>query len=201
MKTVTNYAEKKAKQFLNLLQGYTKGIRLTAILILLLMGVNNAWGADVQKNAIIYFDNSASQWNYAYHYFAINESYGYKMTKVNNTLLYVHKRTDNTWGGYTSIRLFATTSSWGDPTASGLGGYNNMKSYGANITNTYTNYSFNANYYYIKPDKKGSTSSHANISVGHLGSSYSSLNKTITVKAKVSTDGGSKYAEATSPGT
>ena len=202
MKTVTNYAEKKAKQFLNLLQGYTKGIRMNAILILLLMGVNNAWGADVQKNAIIYFDNSASQWNYAYHYFAINESYGYKMTKVNNTLLYVHKRTDNTWGGYTSIRLFATTSSWGDPTASGLGGYNNMKSYGANITNTYTNYSFNANnYYYIKPDKKGSTSSHANISVGHLGSSYSSLNKTITVKAKVSTDGGSKYAEATSPGT
>ena len=43
MKTVTNYAEKKAKQFLNLLQGYTKGIRLTAILILLLMGVTDVW--------------------------------------------------------------------------------------------------------------------------------------------------------------
>lgn len=172
------------------------------ISLILVMGVSNAWGVDVQKDAIIYFDNSASQWSYAYHYFAINESYGYKMTKVNNTLLYVHKRTDNTWGGYSSIRLFATTSSWGDPTASGLGGYNNMKSYGANITNTYTNYGFNANnYYYIKPDKKGSTSSHANISVGHLGSSYSSLNKTITVKAKVSTDEGSTYAEATSPGT
>ena len=45
MKTFTTYAEKKAKQILNLLQGYTKGIRMTAILILLLMGVNNAWGA------------------------------------------------------------------------------------------------------------------------------------------------------------
>ena len=45
MKTFTNYAEKKAKQFLNLLQGYTKGIRFTAILILLLMGVSNVWGA------------------------------------------------------------------------------------------------------------------------------------------------------------
>ena len=45
MKTVTNYAEKKAKQFLNLLQGYTKGIRFTAILILLLLGVSNAWAA------------------------------------------------------------------------------------------------------------------------------------------------------------
>ena len=42
MKTFTNYAA-KAKQFLNLLQGYTKGIRLTAILILLVMGVSNAW--------------------------------------------------------------------------------------------------------------------------------------------------------------
>ena len=53
MKTFTTYAEKKAKQILNLLQGYTKGIRITAILILLLMGVTNAW-ADVtlkyQKN-------------------------------------------------------------------------------------------------------------------------------------------------------
>ena len=46
MKTFTTCAEKKAKQFLNLLQGYTKGIRTTAILILLLMGVGNAWGAD-----------------------------------------------------------------------------------------------------------------------------------------------------------
>ena len=43
MKTFTTYAT-KAKQILNLLQGYTKSIRLTAILILLLMGVNNVWG-------------------------------------------------------------------------------------------------------------------------------------------------------------
>lgn len=43
MKTFTNCAEKKAKQFLNLLQGYTKGTRMTAILVLLLMGVSSAW--------------------------------------------------------------------------------------------------------------------------------------------------------------
>lgn len=43
MKTFTNCAEKKAKQFLNLLQGYTRGIRMTAILVILLMGVSNAW--------------------------------------------------------------------------------------------------------------------------------------------------------------
>ena len=56
--TFTTYAEKKAKQFLNLLQGYTKGIRLTAILILLLMGVSNAWAGDSEygNNKIIYLD-------------------------------------------------------------------------------------------------------------------------------------------------
>ena len=54
MKTFTTYAEKKAKQILNLLQGYTKGIRITAILILLLMGVSNAWGAGYNGESHVY---------------------------------------------------------------------------------------------------------------------------------------------------
>lgn len=60
MKTFTTCAEKKAKQILNLLQGYTKGIRLTAILILLLMGVGNAW-ADYTwySGDLLYYDFSA----------------------------------------------------------------------------------------------------------------------------------------------
>ena len=53
MKTFTNCAEKKAKQFLNLLQGYTKGIRIIAVLTLLLtMGVSNAWGAWIGNTGI-----------------------------------------------------------------------------------------------------------------------------------------------------
>ena len=71
MKTFTTYAEKKAKQFLNLLQGYTKGIRITAILILLLMGVSNAWGATqryiyvgISKNYYDYKDGS----NYGFNF-------------------------------------------------------------------------------------------------------------------------------------
>ena len=70
--TFTNCAEKKAKQFLNLLQGYTKGIRMTAILVLLLMGVsnawawNNSWGTGMDHNVympshIAGFDISESQ--------------------------------------------------------------------------------------------------------------------------------------------
>ncbi len=65
--TFTNYAEKKAKQILNLLQGYTKGIRITAILILLLMGVSNAWAGkgfftDGQWNIKYYDGSSFDKW-------------------------------------------------------------------------------------------------------------------------------------------
>lgn len=56
--TFTNCAEKKAKQIFNLLQGYTKGIRITAILILLLMGVSNAWAWNVEEGKVYYFKPS-----------------------------------------------------------------------------------------------------------------------------------------------
>ena len=161
----------------------------------------SAWAADVAKNTIIYFDNSVSQWNYQFHYFTINDNYGWKMTKVDNTLLYVHKRTANTWGGYSKVRLFATNGDWGDDKDL-CGGESNMKQYGANLTKTVTNYGFSADQYYtLKPDKKGSSSSQANLTAGWIGSSLSAMNKTITVKAKVSTDKGATYAEKTSPGT
>lgn len=62
MKTVTNYAEKKAKQILNLLQGYTKGIRFTAILILLLMGVSNVWGASVTPKGKYFYFKTSDTW-------------------------------------------------------------------------------------------------------------------------------------------
>ena len=64
MKTFTNYAEKKAKQFLNLLQGYTRGIRMTAILILLLMGVGNMSAATITSDgtARLYFNIKAVSW-------------------------------------------------------------------------------------------------------------------------------------------
>lgn len=61
MKTFTNYAA-KAKQFLNLLQGYTKGIRFTAILILLLMGVSNVWGASVTPKGKYFYFKTSDTW-------------------------------------------------------------------------------------------------------------------------------------------
>ena len=58
--TFTTYAEKKAKQFLNLLHGYTKGIRTTAILILLVMGVANAWAANIAANTKLYLEPNSN---------------------------------------------------------------------------------------------------------------------------------------------
>ena len=64
MKQSTFSAEKKAKQFLNLLQGYTKGIRMTAILVLLLMGVSNAWGASpIYSIGDVYVTGSMNDWS------------------------------------------------------------------------------------------------------------------------------------------
>ena len=120
------------------------------ISLILVMGVSNAWAYDVAKNAVIYMDNSAANWTYSNIYFVINSN-GYPMSAVANTQLYVHKRTDNTWGGYSSVRFFAATSSWGGNNAS-LGSESNMSSYGANLTNTITNYGFGAEYYVIKLD-------------------------------------------------
>ena len=66
MKTFTNCAEKKVKQFLNLLQGYTKGIRMTAILVLLLMGVSNAWGEDGFYEVYMVYSSANSDHNYTF---------------------------------------------------------------------------------------------------------------------------------------
>ena len=70
--TFTTYAEKKAKQFLNLLQGYTKGIRITAILILLLMGVSNAWSAELKNGQYIYIKYGTGNWGAADAKFRFN---------------------------------------------------------------------------------------------------------------------------------
>ena len=105
--TFTNYAEKKAKQFLNLLQGYTKGIRMTTILILLLMGVNNAWAEPSSPYASLY------EVYMSYSYSGQNGEYTYKNTdnghvavnlgtlsadfKITSIYMKVYKN-ENDWG-------------------------------------------------------------------------------------------------------
>ena len=94
MKTFTTYAEKKAKQFLNLLQGYTKGIRMTAILILLLMGVSNAWAARTFKSGQKIYFKDAKDSN-------LNNS----TWKVGNGNIYAYfwNNSENAWSSYGNL--------------------------------------------------------------------------------------------------
>ena len=97
MKTFTTYAEKKAKQFFNLLQECTKGIRMTAILILLLMGVNNAWAATIFNCGI-----------------EVNETW-YKGTGTINSGHWLEDKTDfsnKDFGVLTSIKLGGHYDTW-----------------------------------------------------------------------------------------
>ena len=117
MKTFTNCAEKKAKQILNLLQGYTKGIRMTAILVLLLMGVSNAWGATYPLTVnypYVYLDNSSLKWDGCNVVVGHDSySYGYLMTKIENTNLF-YKEIPANWGDAKGIVFVKGTNEWGE---------------------------------------------------------------------------------------
>ncbi len=200
MKTFTTYAEKKAKLFLNLLQGYTKGIRFTAILILLLMGVSNAW-AEV-KGGEIYFDAYTSKWTSnlsTVEYVISHDSYSqwYKMAKISNTQLYYISSAS--WGDAKYIAFtanFGWTSSEGNPydhrKKYGPQGswYTAKSTYGVNSGSTYLFYATSAS-----NDAAITTTSPA----GYLGSgkTYTALNYDQKVQQELSTNNGSSYATST----
>ena len=173
MKTFTTYAEKKAKQFLNLLQGYTKGIRITAILILLLMGVNNAWAVD-HTGGYVYFLKPSTWTESKVMMFIGHDSYTsvYEMTKVSNTdNLYSY--TMPSWGGANYVAFANAGSVWG----SGSWGSSNRTN-APHYTNVYKDYGFNSGSYYIIVP--ASTSNNANITINYKSSA---ANLNLTTKA------------------
>lgn len=193
MKTVTNYAEKKAKQFLNLLQGYTKGIRITAILILLLLGVSNAWAVD-HTGGYIYFLKPSTWTESKVMMFIGHNSYTsvYEMTKVSNTDN-LYRYTMPSWGGATYVAFANAGSVWG---SGGWGPSNRTNA--PHYTNVYNNYGFNSgSYYVIVP---ASTSNNANITINYK-SSATNLNLTTRANVYGSTDGGSTYSSMAAAGT
>ena len=124
-------------------------------------------------------------------------SSGYGMTEINNTNLYylytqlydkfttqcfVNRAGGNGWSDWSS-----------DPVAK------RVTTYASNYTDSY-NITFTSNKYYVFTAKTSSKNSALELSI-NAGNSYTDLNQTITVKAKVSTDNGATYPEATSPGT
>ena len=204
MKTFTNCAEKKAKQILNLLQGYTKGIRMTAILVLLLMGVSNAWGWNSWNNKTIYFDNSL--WaSYDYtpqlligrYYTWDKESRGssaISLTKIQNTDLWYLN--DFSYGNYTNQYFIANETPWDNEYGCSSDGCENTPEnrykYATHYTNSY-NTDGDSKYNLFIPENKDNNASLAY----YHNSDYSTLlNYNQTVQQHLSTNGNA-YATST----
>ena len=193
MKTFTTYAEKKAKQFLNLLQGYTKGIRLTAILILLLMGVSNAWGYNF-KNPHIYFNNADLNLNPAMLLVGHNTySIGYNQTNnpIDNTkLVYFHPSAN--WGDQDGFTI-GQGSNWG---ADGSQSFTKRAGYLTNHIGLQYSYNFNeGKTYYVT----GTTGNSPTITVSYKENGYSGIPKhNATQSAKVRNTTSGSYSTVTS---
>ena len=175
--TFTNCAEKKAKQFLNLLQGYTKGIRMTALLILLLMGVNNAW-AITFSGGYIYFDNSIGI-NQTYIQLCARQSSWTgvsTMTNISNTkLYYVANPQGYNWENILGWVVIGNSSKKTDSN------FDNWSTYGwCSNWNTYDFYSGST--YLIVPT---STSNSQSVNTSYYSGGYSALNSQQTIKSAV----------------
>ena len=181
---------------------------LTTLTLLLTLGVGQMWAdtkVHVKNNAHIFYDPAGSNWDYTYMYLTIADAWGWRMDAITNTQLRHCVTAEYNNSG---IRLFAPKSDWGNSNQK-MGGWSNMTNdancnnitdwYGDNGSGGY--YSFDSNNgYIITLNKKGSKSDLAKISPSWIGNAYSALNSTVTLKAKVSTNGGSSYDEANTPG-
>ena len=168
------------------------------ISLILVMGVSNAWAGPSFSGGYVYFHNKGG-WNDSYKYLCIGKS-NYtelrSMSVVTNTQLWRNNLPSSGWGDATYMAVIGTSSSWG----SGNWGTSNL----TNATHrtksvSLGNWEFKSGHYQMLTPASGSND--ATLELTWVGDNISSMNKTITVKAKVSTDGGSSYAEATSPGT
>ncbi len=167
-----------------------------AILIMLLtLGVGQMWGWSFNNDNFIYFHNKGGWSDSGKMLFIGKDSYSsvYTMSAVTgNSSLWVVKLSNEGWSDATYMAVAGGSSVWG----SGSWGPGNRTN-ATHYTNTYTSgLDASNNQRYMLTPANGSNN--ANLSLDYLGTGEP--NYTITVKAKVSINGGS-YSEATSPGT
>ena len=160
--------------------------------------VTSAWAGPSFKGGYVYFHNKGG-WSKSSKQLCIGKS-SYtetrSMTVVNNTQLWYNSLPTSGWTDATYMAVINNDDSWG----SGNWGTSNLKN-AAHRTKSVNlgNWEFKSGHYQMLTPASGSND--ATLSLGWVGDNISAMNKTITVKAKVSTDKGATYAEKTSPGT
>lgn len=143
---------------------------------------------------MIYFDNSLVGWTPTdgnkVQYFVGDGGYTtvYDMTQLAHTQLYYKDLPS--YGGCTYMRFALANYSSGS-----FGSGNEPTNRTAAYTGTYE---FNSGSLYLFTTTSGDNATA--ISPNYQGSAYTAMNKTVTLKAKISIDGGSTYSEVNTPG-
>lgn len=172
------------------------GKRTLSIILTLMMVVSTMAVGIVSTSALtcsggyLYFDNSIAQWDNVYFVIG-HSSYSsvYSMSKISGTNLYY--KALPSWSGATYFSFICTSSAW----SSGNWGSSNLSNATYYTTANTSWGSFDSgNTYVAAPSVKQTKNCNANTAYKSAG--YSALNFTQTLKAKVSTDNGSTYSEA-----
>ena len=147
----------------------------------------------VNNGAIIYFDNSNTNWSDSCIQFVIgHSSYSstYTMTKIANTKMYYVKMPS--WSGATYTAFMGTPSKWDDGNW-GPGNITNANHYTGTYTGSWT-FESNVRYIFSTTGSSNGTST----SPTYL-SANTALNSTQTVTVQSSDDDGSSYADSSAP--
>ena len=184
-------------KFLQCLSSMRRG---AAMLLLLVMCVTHTWADSTVKGGDVYFDAGGSGWSVNNVQFVIGHSgysTGYSMSEVTNTLLYYYS--SPSWNDASYFAFASGTSSWKAENNQ----WSNRCGWATKSTTEKGSYTLNSgNAYVFKSNGTGTCDGvESDSPYGWLGNSgYSDLNKTVTIRAKVSTDGGSTYSNANTPG-
>lgn len=168
------------------------------IICLFTLGIGQLSGAtwSFSGTSYMYFYNKAGWTDSGKMLFIGKSSYSsvYTMSAVSNTKLWVVQMPSSGWSDATYMAVAGASSVWG---AGSWGPTNRTNA--THYTNTYTSglSTSSTQFYTFTP---ASTSNNANISLNYEGSGYSSMNKSITVAAKVSTNAGSSYSASSAHG-
>ena len=116
------------------------------------------------------------------------------MTTISNTQLWYDDLPTSGWGDATYMAVIGNSSSW----VSGEWGTSNLKNANHRTASvSLGNWEFKNNNTQMLTPASGNND--ATLTLTYVGSGYASMNNTITIKAKVSTNGGTSYSDANTP--
>lgn len=175
--------------------------RYAAMLLLLLTCVTHAWAGPSFSGGYAYFENKGG-WNDSYIQLCIGRDKWQddwtevrSMSVITNTKLWYNALPTSGWGDATYMGVIGTGDAWGT---------NNWGSSNLSNANHYTSavslgdWGFGSGNVNLLTPASGSNG--ATLSLNYVGNAASSLNATVTIRAKVSTNGGSTFSNANTPG-